>query len=154
MAEVVLKGPRSGAAISNITNSKLDALVVIPAQYSRRVEAKDNPQLGLVVDNSDQFTSSSVEGEMQSLVDALNAPVIQPRVITSIALEFVELYPYVSYMKFLLAGCIALAIAAGVTGLVLFLTNPSAAPPNQAPVLAVSPVVTAHGAGAGATLRF
>src|ERR1700761_8593399 len=49
----------------DVRTGKLDALVVIPAQYSRRVEAKDNPQLGLVVDNSDQFTSSSVEGEMQ-----------------------------------------------------------------------------------------
>ena len=66
--------------------------------------------LGLVVDNSDQFTSSSIESELQSLVDALNAPVIQPRIVNKIALQSVELYPYVSYMKFLLAGTISLAM--------------------------------------------
>ena len=31
--------------------------VIIPAQYSRRVYAKDAPEIGLVVDNSDQFTA-------------------------------------------------------------------------------------------------
>jgi ABC-2 type transport system permease protein len=39
------------------------------------------PQIGLVVDNSDQFVSGSLESEMQSLVDALNAPLIQPKVV-------------------------------------------------------------------------
>jgi ABC-2 type transport system permease protein len=84
--------------------------IIIPAQYSRRVYAQDAPRLGLVVDNSDQFTSSSLESELQSLVDALNAPVIQPLIINNIALQFVELYPYISYMKFLLAGSISLAM--------------------------------------------
>ena len=62
------------------------------------------------MDNTDQFTSGSLEGEMQALVTALSAPVIQPRVANSIALEIVELYPYVGYMKFLLPACIALAM--------------------------------------------
>src|SRR5271169_1982479 len=87
-------------AREDVRTGKVDAAVIIPAQYSRRVYAQDAPRLGLVVDNSDQFTSSSIEGEIQSLVEALNAPVIQPRLVTNIALEFVELYPYVSYMKF------------------------------------------------------
>ncbi len=68
------------------------------------------PSVGLVVDNSDQFTSGSLEAEMQSLVTALSAPVIQPRMANTIALEIVELYPYVNYMKFLLPACIALAM--------------------------------------------
>ena len=93
---------------------KLDAAVIIPAQFSRRVYSQDAPKLGLVVDNSDQFTSSSLESEMQSLVDALNAPVVQPRLITNIALEIVELYPYVAYMKYLLAGSVALAMYVAV----------------------------------------
>ena len=54
--------------------------------------------------------SGSLESEMQSLVDALNQPVIQDRVVKNIALEIVELYPYVEYMKYLLSGSIALAM--------------------------------------------
>jgi len=97
-------------AREDVRTGKIDGAIIIPAQYSRRVYAQDAPRLGLVVDNSDQFTSSSIESELQSLVTALNAPVIQPRIINNIALQFVELYPYISYMKFLLAGSISLAM--------------------------------------------
>jgi ABC-2 type transport system permease protein len=97
-------------ARDDVRTGKIDAAVVIPAQYSRRVLAGESPHIGLVVDNSDQFTSGSIETEMQSLVDALNAPVIQPKVVQSITLDIVELYPYVEYMKFLLSGSIALAM--------------------------------------------
>ena len=64
----------------------------------------------VAVDNSDQFVSGSLESEMQSLVDALNAPLIQPKVVAAITLDVVELYPYIEYMKFLLAGSVALAM--------------------------------------------
>jgi ABC-2 type transport system permease protein len=97
-------------AREDVRTGKIDGAVVIPAQYSRRVYAQDAPRIGFVVDNSDLFTSSSLEAEMQSLVTALTSPVIQPRVATAIALEIVELYPYVNYMKFLLPACVALAM--------------------------------------------
>jgi ABC-2 type transport system permease protein len=93
-----------------VREGKVDGAIIIPPQFSRRVYAKDAPRLGLVVDNSDQFMSSAIESEMQSLVDALNQPVIQPRLVQNIALEIVELYPYIQYMKYLLAGSIALAM--------------------------------------------
>ncbi len=97
-----------------VQNGELDGAVVIPAQYTRRVEAGDDPQIGLVVDNSDQFMSSTLESEMQSIVDALNAPLVPAPIHNQIALGIVELYPYISYMKFLLAGLIALAMFVSV----------------------------------------
>jgi len=97
-------------AREDVRTGKIDAAVIIPAQYSRRVYSQDAPVIGFVVDNSDLFTSSSLESEMQSLVTALTAPVIQPRLANTIALEIVELYPYVNYMKFLLPACVALAM--------------------------------------------
>ena len=97
-------------AREDVRTGKIDAAVVIPAQFSRRVYAQDAPRLGLVVDNSDQFTSGALESEMQALVEALNAPLVQPSIVNTIAIEVVELYPYVAYMKFLLAGSISLAM--------------------------------------------
>ncbi len=97
-------------AREDVRTGKVDAAVVIPAQYSRRVYAQDAPRIGLIVDNSDQFMSGSIEGEMQALVDAMNQPVIQDRVMKKIALDIVELYPFVEYMKYLLSGSIALAM--------------------------------------------
>ena len=101
-------------AREDVQTGKIDGAVIIPAEYSRRVLAGDSPQLGLVVDNSDQFVSSSLESEMQSLVDALNAPLIQQKVVQNVSLDVVELYPYIAYMKFLLAGSIALAMYVSV----------------------------------------
>ena len=97
-------------AREDVRTGKVDAAVIIPAQYSRRVYSSDAPRLGLVVDNSDQFMSGSIETEMQLLIDALNAPVIQDRIVKNIALQIVELYPFVEYMKYLLSGSIALAM--------------------------------------------
>ena len=101
-------------AREDVRTGKIDGAVIIPAQYSRRVLASDSPAIGLVVDNSDQTMSGSLEAEMQSLVDALNAPIIQPKVVQNIALQIVELYPYVEYMKYLLAGSVSLAMYVAV----------------------------------------
>jgi ABC-2 type transport system permease protein len=101
-------------AREDVRTGKIDGAVIIPAQYSRRVLAGDSPAIGLVVDNTDQTLSNSLEAEMQSLVDALNAPVIQQQVVQKIALDIVELYPYVEYMKYLLSGSIALAMFVAV----------------------------------------
>jgi len=101
-------------AREDVRTGKIDGAVIIPKQYSRRVLAGDSPSIGLVVDNTDQTMSNALAAEMQSLVDALNAPVIQPKVVQNIALEIVELYPYIEYMKYLLAGSISLAIYVSV----------------------------------------
>jgi ABC-2 type transport system permease protein len=97
-------------AREDVRTGKIDAAVIIPAQYSRRVYSQDAPKLGFVVDNSDLFTSGSLEAEMQSLVDAMNAPQIQDRLAKTIELEIVELYPYVNYLKYLLPMTVALAM--------------------------------------------
>jgi len=47
-------------------------------------------------------------------VDSLNTPEVQPRVVQEAALEVVELYPYIEYMKYLLPGSIALAMFVSV----------------------------------------
>jgi len=109
----------------DVQSGKLDAAVIIPAQYSRRVEAGDAPDVGLVVDNSDQFLSSSLEAELQSIVDALNAPLIPAPVNNKIALDIVELYPYISYMKFLLPGlvCLAMYVSVMIGGGMLYIDD-------------------------------
>jgi len=101
-------------AQQDVRAGRLDAAVVIPAQYSRRFLAGENPSLGLVVDNSDQFLSGSLEAEMQALTDALNHPQVEQRVANQAALKIVELYPFMEYMKYLLPGSITLAMFVSV----------------------------------------
>jgi ABC-2 type transport system permease protein len=101
-------------AQEDVRTGKLDGAVIIPAQFSSKFYEQNHPRLGLVVDNSDQFMSSSLEQKMQELTDALNSPAVPSRIPKDIALEIVELYPYIEYMKYLLPGSIALAMFVSV----------------------------------------
>ena len=101
-------------AMEDVRSGKIDGAVVIPPQFSRRVYQGEEPKLGLIVDNSDQFMSSTLETKMAEMTQALNQPVVEQRVANQIALEIVELYPYVEYMKYLLPGSISLAMFVSV----------------------------------------
>ena len=102
-------------ATEDVRNGRLDAAIVIPPEYSRRVYEENHPRIALVVDNTDNFMSSSLEEAFKSLVDALNQPDVLPsRIQQQISLDTVELYPYIEYMKYLLPGSIALAMFVSV----------------------------------------
>ena len=101
-------------AMEDVRNGKLQGALIIPPQYSREVLEGLHPHIGLVVDNSDNFMSSALEAETQSMTDALSQPVVQPRVLDKTALEIVELYPYIEYMKYLLPGSLTLAMFVSV----------------------------------------
>jgi len=91
----------------DVRTGKIDAAVIIPAQFHAVLLAGCSATRA-VVDNSDQFTSGSLEVEMQSLVDALNAPVIQPKIVNNIALEIVELTRMCLYE---ISACRSIALA-------------------------------------------
>src|SRR5580692_3051507 len=101
-------------AMHDVRDGKLDGAVIIPPQYSRRVYEQNHPQIALVVDNSDNFMSSALESELNDLVTSLNQPMVEPRILQQTALEIVELYPYVEYMKYLLPGSLSLAMFVSV----------------------------------------
>ena len=101
-------------AREDVRNGKIQGAVIIPPQYSKMVYEKNHPRIALIVDNSDNFMSSTLEDEMTSVTDALNQPDVSPRLLQQTALEVVELYPYIEYMKFLLPGSISLAMFVSV----------------------------------------
>ena len=97
-------------AMEDVRNGKINGAVVIPPQYSRRVYEQNQPHIALIVDNTDTFISSTLEDELNQITTDLNNPTVQPRVLQQTALQIVELYPYIEYMKYLLPGSIMLAI--------------------------------------------
>jgi ABC-2 type transport system permease protein len=101
-------------AMEDVRNGKIQGAVIIPPQYSRRVYEQDRPQIALIVDNSDNFMSSTLQEKIGELTTALNTPSVEPRVLQKTALEIVELYPYIEYMKYLLPGSITLAMFVSV----------------------------------------
>ena len=101
-------------AMDDVRNGKIQGAVIIPPQYSRRVYEENHPRIALIVDNSDNFMSSTLEQELTELTNALNQPTIEPRLLQKTALDIVELYPYIEYMKYLLPGSITLAMFVSV----------------------------------------
>jgi ABC-type multidrug transport system permease subunit len=101
-------------AVQDVRNGKLQGAVIIPPQYSQHVYEENHPRIGLVVDNSDNFMSSAVESELTDLTNALNQPTVSPRILQQTALNIVELYPYIEYMKYLLPGSLVLAMFVSV----------------------------------------
>jgi ABC-2 type transport system permease protein len=101
-------------AVEDVRNGKLQGAVIIPPQFSRRVYEENHPRIALVVDNSDNFMSSAVEAELSQLTEALNQPTASPRILQQTALDIVELYPYIEYMKYLLPGSLVLAMFVSV----------------------------------------
>jgi ABC-2 type transport system permease protein len=101
-------------AREDVRNGKIQGAVIIPAQYSKLVYEKNHPRIALIVDNSDNFMSSTFEDKMIEVTNALNEPDVSPRLLQQTALEVVELYPYIEYMKYLLPGSITLAMFVSV----------------------------------------
>jgi ABC-2 type transport system permease protein len=97
-------------ALDAAHNGVVAAAIVIPEDYSRRVHQEREPRLGLVLDNTDPFVVGALTAKMTELVNAVNQPDVSPRYLRQVALEVVELYPYIEYIEYLLPGAITLAI--------------------------------------------
>jgi len=102
-------------AMQDVRTGRLDGAIIIPPEYSRRVYEENHPRIALIVDNTDNFMSSTLEQLFSDLTKALNDPDVEPsRILQQISLDTVELYPYIEYMKYLLPGSIVLAMFVSV----------------------------------------
>jgi ABC-2 type transport system permease protein len=99
-------------ALRATRDGRVAATIVIPEHYSRDVARRLEPRLGLVLDNTDPFVGATLTAKMAELLEAVARPEVAPRVASQVALEVVEMYPYVEYIEYLLPGSIALAVFA------------------------------------------
>jgi ABC-2 type transport system permease protein len=97
-------------AMTDLRNGKLNAVLNIPPGFSRRVLSQDSPQVALIEDNTDTFSTSALQAALTELLSAFNHGGIQPRISAGATLSVVEIYPYVPYIQYLLPGSIVLAI--------------------------------------------
>src|SRR5208337_1341242 len=97
-------------ALRDLRDGRINGILSFPPDYSRRVLAKDAPQVALIEDNTDNFAVDALEAGFSDIVGAYNQSGAPPRVPSGVTLSVVELYPYVPYIQYLLAGTIVLAI--------------------------------------------
>ena len=112
-------------ALTDLRHGKINGLITIPPNFSRKVLAGDNPQIALVEDNTDQFSVSALEGSITQLLGAYNQTPVPSRLSSKATLSVVEVYPYVPYIQFLLPGTIVLAIfvSAMIGGGIIFIDD-------------------------------
>ncbi len=115
-------------AMNALRAGSVKAIIYIPPDYSQRVMNKENPRIAFIEDNTDTFTASGISERIQQLQADVNGPVLPPvepgespvsvmasvsapnRLPAAIQIQTVEVYPYIEYIKYLLAGAISLAI--------------------------------------------
>jgi len=99
-----------GVALRDLRQGKLNAVLNIPPQFSRKVLASLDPRLALIEDNTDQFAAAALEGALTQMLAPYNQKQPGPRLSAGATLSVVEVYPYVPYIQYLLPGTIVLAI--------------------------------------------
>jgi len=132
--DAVAAGPKTFyvSEYSHLPDAMLDlragfvkAIVYIPPDLSQRVLRADRPRVAFIEDNTDNFAVSGVFERIQEIQTDLNGPeiaAIQPgetmpkglatgeRLPAAVSIQPVEVYPYIEYIKYLLAGSVSLSI--------------------------------------------
>ncbi|HTV58479.1 MAG TPA: ABC transporter permease [Verrucomicrobiae bacterium] len=97
-------------AVDDLRSGFIHGVVDIPVDFSRRYYQHDRPRLVFTEDNTDQFLSNTIQQRIEQMVDNLNISAVQPRLDAQVQMNTVEIYPYIEYVKYLLAGSTAMAI--------------------------------------------
>jgi len=112
-------------ALRDLRDGRINGVLEIPPQFSRKVAAGGNPNIALVVDNTDQFSASALEESFDGMLQSYNAPPVAARTTADAVLSVVEVYPYVPYIQFLLPGVIVLSVfvSAMIGGGIIFIDD-------------------------------
>jgi ABC-2 type transport system permease protein len=112
-------------ALRDLRNGKINGVLEIPPNFSRKVLAGANPRVALAEDNTDQFAASALEGTLNQLMIPFDQKGVAPRMTANATLSVVEVYPYVPYIQYLLPGTIVLAIfvSAMIGGGIIFIDD-------------------------------
>jgi ABC-2 type transport system permease protein len=101
----------AGEALADLRNGRVNGVLTIPPDFSRRVLAKNEPRIALIEDNTDGFVSTALAGTLAQLVSSYSPTVkLDARVASDPTLDVVEIYPYVPYVQYLLPGSVVMSI--------------------------------------------
>src|SRR5690242_9358586 len=99
-----------GSAVTDLRNGRVNGVLTIPPEFSRRVLARNQPRVALIEDNTDNCVSAALAATLGSMMGAYVQPSAMPRTNAQPTLDLVEVYPYVPYIQYLLPGSIVMSI--------------------------------------------
>jgi len=101
----------AGQALADLRNGRINGVLTIPPDFSRRTLTRQEPRIALIEDNADNFVAATLNGSLAGLVGAYNQESAGPaRIPSQLTLDVVEIYPYVPYIQYLLPGSIVMSI--------------------------------------------
>ena len=99
-----------GVALTDLRNGRINGVLTIPPDFSRRVLTRQQPRVALIEDNTDTFVAGTLASTVTNMMSAFNKGPTPPRVNGDAVADVVEVYPYVPYMQYLLPGSITMSI--------------------------------------------
>jgi ABC-2 type transport system permease protein len=100
-----------GVALADLRNGRVNGVLTIPPDYSRRVLSRNQPKIALIEDNTDSFVSATLAATMGQVITSTGKPApTSVRLSGEPSLDVVEVYPYVPYVQYLLPGSITMSI--------------------------------------------
>jgi ABC-2 type transport system permease protein len=97
-------------AVGDLKAGFVQGVLEVPENFSENFYQRNRPKIGFTEDNTDQVMAAALLERVQQMVTDLNAPGVTPRLDAQVQLNIVEVYPYIEYAKYLLAGSTAMAI--------------------------------------------
>lgn len=100
-----------GQALADLRAGRVNGVLTIPPDFSRRTLAGQAPRIALIADNTDNFAVGTLTQSINGLIAAYNQdPAGPPRTPHDVTLDVVEVYPYVPYIQYMLPGSIVMSI--------------------------------------------
>jgi ABC-2 type transport system permease protein len=100
-----------GQALHDLRTGRVNGVLIIPPQFSRRQLEKAAPRVALIEDNTDTFVASTLAASVEGMIGALNQqPTDTRRLPAQATVDAVEVYPYVPYIQYLLPGSIVMSV--------------------------------------------
>jgi ABC-2 type transport system permease protein len=99
-----------GVALTDLRNGRVNGVLTIPPDFSRRVLARNDPRVALIEDNTDNFVSVALASTLGGVISSYGRPITVARLPAQPSLDVVEVYPYVPYVQYLLPGSVVMSI--------------------------------------------
>jgi ABC-2 type transport system permease protein len=101
-------------AIDGVREGKYKAVLIIPPGFSKKVDLKGRPEVGLFLDNSDAISADAIESAVNGALMSINSDYVPIRERTDeVYLRNINLYRQVDYYQSLVPGVVIMAIFLG-----------------------------------------
>jgi ABC-2 type transport system permease protein len=101
-------------AIDGLRDGAYKAVLIIPPDFSKKVDLKGRPEVGLFLDNTDAISADAIEGAVNGALTSIYTDYVPIRERTDeVYLRGINLYRQVDYYQSLVPGVVIMAIFLG-----------------------------------------